>query len=719
MSAVLVLLAATVGGTLATYFVDDRSRVYYRLAAGACIGNTVLGLLGYILAAWFGMGVTSVVTAALVVMMTPALVNWRLAPRLARDVAGACWRGVGDVWAGRPGLRLRVALFLAALVLLWPLFGRAMYEKPEGIYTGYVDNFADLTLHLGIITGFSDGQNFPPEHPEFAGTRLAYPFLVDFVAAMLVSVGASPRWAMFAQSYLLTVALILIFYVWARRLTGSRRAALLVPFLVLLNGGLGFTMLFGEMAHAADGAWNLLTHLSHDYSAFDDMYRWDNSFVNWFVPMRSMLLGVPLFLIVTGLWWRALGHEPPEIDPAAPPPPVETASASVSVGRKRRRKSAAPLPVSPLSSMTPSAPVALFSPLRTMIGAGVIAGLLPLAHAHTFMTLMLMGGCLTLITREWRLFFFFALAASVLALPQGLWAISGTAAKAETFFAWNFGWTGHERMDKWIASWQQWKPIASLSASAGTGFLVPNVLRTIAIAWYWFINTGVFIPLLVVALRWKRGGRVVRKSLRVAYLPFVLCFLIPNVIKLAPWDWDNIKVLIYWFIPSVPLVALLLVRLTRWRRYGRPLAACLFVLMCLSGALDIWRVLTGALEWQDFDADEIAAAEMIKQTVPPRARLLTAAVHNHPFLLAGRRSFMGYPGTLWTHGIDYAAREAVVNRIYGGDPETPALLKENKIDYIVVGPLERIAVKQLSEPYFAQHFAKAAEGHGTILYKVE
>src|SRR5581483_5711670 len=54
MIAVLVLIAATIGGALATYFVDDRSRVYYRLAAGACIGNTVLGLVGYILAASIG-----------------------------------------------------------------------------------------------------------------------------------------------------------------------------------------------------------------------------------------------------------------------------------------------------------------------------------------------------------------------------------------------------------------------------------------------------------------------------------------------------------------------------------------------------------------------------------------------------------------------------------------------------------------------------------------
>src|ERR1041384_853995 len=133
MMAVLVLMAATIGGALATYFVDDRSRVYYRLAAGACIGNTVLGLVGYILAAWMGMSASSVAFATLLVLMTPALVDRRLPARLMGHVDEAMRRGVRNLRLGGPGLRLRAALFLSTLVLLWPLYDRAMYEKPDGI----------------------------------------------------------------------------------------------------------------------------------------------------------------------------------------------------------------------------------------------------------------------------------------------------------------------------------------------------------------------------------------------------------------------------------------------------------------------------------------------------------------------------------------------------------------------------------------------------------
>ena len=61
-------------------------------------------------------------------------------------------------------------------------------------------------------------------------------------------------------------------------------------------------------------------------------------------------------------------------------------------------------------------------------------------------------------------------------------------------------------------------------------------------------------------------------------LPFTLCFLIPNFVKLAPWVWDNIKMIFYWWIVSAPIVALLLARL--WE--GSTLAKASWRPACLS-----------------------------------------------------------------------------------------------------------------------------------------
>jgi len=74
-------------------------------------------------------------------------------------------------------------------------------------------------------------------------------------------------------------------------------------------------------------------------------------------------------------------------------------------------------------------------------------------------------------------------------------------------------------------------------------------------------------------------------------------------------------------------------------------------------------------EYQEFDRDGINFAEIIKQQTPPRATILHAPVHNTPVFLTGRRSLMGYPGHIWTHGLDYGPRETEIKRIYAGAPD--------------------------------------------------
>jgi hypothetical protein len=703
-AALLILLAAVLGGAVATYLYEERAGAAYRIACGACLGMTVLGLAGYVAASTLGMGPLALALAALLTLGVPL---WLVRDGLARLLR--------QIRAGirRPPVS-RVAWFLAVFVVLWLCYDRAMIVKDDGIYTGYIDNYADLTLHLGIITGFVYGENYPPEHPEYAGTRLAYPFLVDFVAAMLVAAGAPIHQAMFLQNMVLTPAMLVIFYVWGRRLTGDRAAALLVPALVFLCGGLGFSLLLAELKTAPDGIWHYLLNLPHDYTAHESRFRWANALVYWFVPMRSMLLGVPLFLIVTGLWWKALGYEVPDPLPAET---GKTPNAAPAAGRKRKKAARATAPVAREATAEPTAastPAPNMKPERIMAGAGVITGLLVLGHAHTCMTLCAMGPLMMLLTRRWRMWIVFGAIAFVLVLPQGLWAISGTSAEAGKFVGWYPGWSGHESSTALVGDWL---PGAFADDAPITRRLTGRLLFGVAVAWYWFLNTGLFIPLLAVALLWRGSRALVPRRLLLFYLPFLLCFILPNLWKIAPWEWDNIKVLIYWFIPSTPLVALLLVRWWRGGTLAKAVAAFCFVVLTLSGGIDIWRVLTRTLEWRDFDAGEIALGELIRTSTPPRAVLLNAPLHNHPFLLSGRRSFFGYPGTLWTHGIVYTDREQVTKQIYEGAPEAKDLIRTHGIDYVVIGPMERNTVKPLNEAFFEQ-FPKVAQSADSVIYKV-
>jgi hypothetical protein len=234
--------------------------------------------------------------------------------------------------------------------------------------------------------------------------------------------------------------------------------------------------------------------------------------------------------------------------------------------------------------------------------------------------------------------------------------------------------------------------------------------------WFWLKNTGLFIPLVVTAILWRGKGYLVPRRLLVYYLPFTICFIVPNFIKLAPWVWDNIKILFYWWLASAPLVALLLARLWQQRGLRRILAVALFACVTFAGTLDVASIAMRSTAYGVFDAQGIAFAELIKRQTDPRSLIVHAPVHNHPSFLTGRRSLMGYPGHIWTHGLEYAPREAEIKRIYAGAPDAEALLRRYGVSYVVVGPLERNTAN-VNDQFFLR-FTKVGEVGEYRLYKI-
>ena len=101
------------------------------------------------------------------------------------------------------------------------------------------------------------------------------------------------------------------------------------------------------------------------------------------------------------------------------------------------------------------------------------------------------------------------------------------------------------------------------------------------------------------------NGYLVGKRLLLFYLPFTLCFIIPNFVKMAPWIWDNIKVFITG--GSHPR------RWSRccWRGSGDVansalVAALLFVVVTLAGALDVAGIaLREETKYGVFDAEGV------------------------------------------------------------------------------------------------------------------
>lgn len=663
---IAIVLLATAGGTLATYLYDETSAFAARLCAGACIGMAALGLVGFLFASLLGL--TPLTIILVLVVLTLPVVSLRNAKRRAlvyRDLQSTYQvllnpRQIPIGYAG---------FYLVVAVVLWRCFQRAMLVLPEGIFTGLPNNFGDLPFHLSVITSFVYGHNFMPEDPTYAGVFFTYPFLTDFVSAVFVYCGASLRNSMFLENFVVGLAFFGLVHRWALVMLRDRVAAVITPLLVFLNGGLGWTFLWTHYSNTNSFS-AFLKRLPISYTIIPDTtWRWGNAMSTLLIPQRGFLLGLPLAVIVFTQWWLSGEPETAAADDSGPVAKPEKGK------RKASKEKDPPAEVGTNTSLLSPA-------VKRMIAAGLVAGLIPLVHAHSFVVVMVVGAGIALLERRWRHWFTFFLAASIVALPQLWWSTHNSSVNAGTFFQWQLGWDrGKED-----------------------------------VIWFWFKNTGLFIPLTVAALFWGGKRELVSRRLLFFFLPFTLCFIIPNISKMAPWIWDNIKVLFYWWLASAPIVALLLARLWKQGLMQKVTACLLFACLTAAGALDVATIMFRSTKLEIFSAQGVAFAELIKSKTEPRALVLHAPVHNHPVFLTGRRSLMGYPGHIWTHGLEFVPRQSEIRRVYAGSEGAFSIMSKYDVGYVVISPLERHDLT-VNDKFFS-NFELVGEVGEYRLYKI-
>jgi len=643
LAAGILLFIAVLGGTLLTFLYDRSASLGARVCMGACIGLALLATAGFLSALWLGLGPGCIFLSAAILLLPMLLLYHSTYRRLILD----CLRASKNFISFSPKRTVAAYLFFyfAMAVLLGLVFSRAVYERPGGIFTGIVNNLGDLPLHLQVIASFDLGHNLPPEDPTYAGVRFAYPFFADFLAAMLVRTGASVIGAMWLENMTLGLSLVGLMHYWTLLLTRNRLAGLIASVLVIFSGGLGWWLLFQDAGNNAGGFFSLLGNLPHDYTIMpDSIFRWGNALTTLFVPQRSILFGLPMALVIFCQWWLAV-----------------TGVAEETTQKKTKKK-----------TQKQSSP----TDTQRMLFAGIVAGLLPLVHSHTFLVVMGVGACVAVLFRShWRKWLVFFVTALVVAAPELAWLAGSGAVNAQKFLGWQPGW------------------------DHGTH----NAL------WFWLANTGIFIPLLLLALAWRRPSFALPSSLLKFYAPFLLCFIVPNLIKLAPWIWDNIKVLFFWYVASVPLVALLLARLWQKRSFYRWLGAGALAAMVLAGTLDILRVITNTTEYQEFDVSGMAVADAISQQAGPHAVVLHAPTYNSPVFLTGRRSLLGYPGWMWSRGLDSSQRATDIQKIFSGAPEAEALLVRYRVEYVLIGPQE-LSSLHVDEQFWSRHLQMAQIG---------
>lgn len=585
-------------------------------------------LFGWMLSTWLAYGVARAMgrlafwPMALLAGALALAALWLWRATLARLLRGE--------WPRADRRHLSLALILCLLApLYWRLFSIRMFPvEPDGLYSGGAA-WGDMALHLTLSSSFLYGENFPPLFPLYPPTPLRYPFLPDFQTAVLMCLGSTPWGALMATAVPLALVLSGLFHALAWRMFPSRATAAVATALFLFNGGLGFFVFLDDWRASRRPFLEAWTHLAYNYTHKEEAaIRWSNLITDTLLPQRPSLFGIPAALaafLLFALAWRRWSE-----------------------GKDAGR----------------------WGGSRLLLPAGILVGLLPRFHTHSYLAIGLVSGFLFLI-RPRRAWLAFWAPAVLMALPQTLDVLGVVTAG------------GFMRIEPGTMARQDVSALA-----------------------FWLRNVGV--PLLLIVPAWFQA----RAPWRAFYLAFVLLFAFCQVVVVSPHDYDNIKLLYYWYGASCILIAAWLRDLAG--RRGQPfLAAVLFLASTASGILAVQR--ESLVYWRVFSREDMESAAWVRDHTDPRALFLTAPIHNQPVAcLAGRPILQGFAGWLWTHGYEYEKRQRVIRDIYAGDPAARALIGAYGIDYIYVSEVERSLPVDVD--YLEATFNAVYRGAGTVIY---
>ncbi len=595
--ALITLIVPALTGMVLIHTLDLLQEKMLRIVVGAIGGISLFTILLYII--------------SLLIPITPILLG-AISGLLCVAIYFLIKPHHIEEWRLLPLDHNAVIVWMLVCLLSTLIVPKLLFATDTGLSTGILNAYGDVAWHTANITAFSQGQSFPPQNPILAGSPLIYPFLSNFLSGVLMIAGAPLQASIVLPAFFLIPLIFTLMYCFVRDMNGGNKAAGWIGFLLFLFGGatFGWTHFAHDLKESGLPLAEFLLKLpARDYvgSGGDpDKYVFLNPLTSLFLPQRSFLFGIPLALSLLLL---------------------------VTSDKLNRR--------------------------RHFLAAGILAGILPLFHAHTILALVPV--IILLVIRypykEWVYFFTSAL---VIGLPGVLYYQIGTTGE-HSFFRFE---------PRWMAG-------------------------DLPLYLFWIKNTGLLILLGVIGML----APAPHKS-RVLAVGGTLLFIVANIFLFAPWAWDNFKIFIYWFIFVLPVIAWCAALI--WNKFNYPLARLALIAVLLlhtsSAALDLWKLsLPEGNTWQEWPTDGITTAQLIQSTTKPGESIVTAPVHDSPVVLAGRPIYLGFPGHIWSHGGNYAGREAAIESLYTTG-QIPTWPDTHVPTYIFVGPQEKYKYKDISIP---------------------
>jgi hypothetical protein len=574
------------------------------------------------------------------------------------------------------------------------------------------NNLGDLSLHLTLIKNFANGVVIWPDSPIFVFSKLRYPAGIDLFNALLSLVHVDLLIGLVWVGLLSSLAIFYGFYRWGGTFAVAG---------FLFNGGIaGFQFL------------KTFKFLDYQGTAADIAHKpiaWKSIVLSMLVTQRGWLYAIPAGLLLLWHWREKFFSQAPiaEIgDPVQSPGGIKGEAA----GNARSNRK---------------------GPLPWWVELSIYASM-PLFHLHTFIALTIvlvvglffesatelrfivnlvrdegMAGIARLISdpKMWPEIFRGApirrhaatmLIAAFIPATFFVW-LTTDQFHAASVLKWHPGWA--QDSTEFAAPFFRLGP-KDFGSSTSFGLLLQKTWNGVIAPFFqfWLPNFGLWVPLALglVGLcgwriwkgKWRWGDR---PPADIAFvLAAVVIFAFGYFVQTAPWEWDNLKLMVWGYFIILPFLWSDIIG--RWA-FPERAATCLLLFgsgfITLLGGLSAGHPGFGLIERARLDHIGTAL-----RPLPMEARFATYPTYNHPVLLQGRKVVLGYPGHLWTEGFDYGKANDQLTALMNGAANWRDAAKVLGVRYIFWGQDERTNYQSSSRPWEATAFLVASGDWGAI-----
>jgi len=218
---------------------------------------------------------------------------------------------------------------------------------------------------------------------------------------------------------------------------------------------------------------------------------------------------------------------------------------------------------------------------------------------------------------------------------------------------------------------------------------------------FWFNNFGLLLLLAPALLAWTiwryRKSPAAQNSFAFVF-PSIFVFCLSCVVMFAPWEWDNMKIMIWSYIAILPFLHEMLLWIPEPN--GPPVRIGCYIILFFSGFVS----LIGGIDESHTGypiayRSELDAVTFAVRNLPADATFAGYPTYNHPLLLSGCKMLEGYSGHLFSHGIDYQARDQMVKRMMLGASDWQSIAAALHVRYLYWGSLEQANYSKSKQPW--------------------